>query len=443
MAVNVMDRQRSDAGTAEAEVGARVVTAIDVGTAKVCAIVGRVSAAGRVDVMAHSSVPCDGLRKGNVYDVSATAQAVRVSIGNVRAATGLDIASAYVGITGSHVSFKNQREQLNSLGDSGVITADDLAKEHEPGAAPREAGRKLLHSLTMDYTLDGESGIRNPTGMHSRNVKVDTHVVTAGAPYVNKLTAAIEAAGITVDGLVLEPLASGIAILDSDEKNAGALVVDIGGGTTDVVGFRNGRIQYTGVIPVGGYQFTNDIAYTFNTAYSVAEEVKLEHANTEIPTGRGDRPITLPLLGADGEVDIRPMDVCRLTRERALELIRMVAMKVSESGMAGSSTTTIVLSGGASNLPGLADLMQRRLNMPVRQGMPGGKWTVPDELKHPSYSTGFGILLWGASQTKRPSVNGSSKHVVAPERRGLFSRMASGIKNMSRIGILAGRKGGN
>ena len=442
MAVSVAANRHTDTQR-EVKQELRLVTAIDVGTTKVCAIVGRAGAVGGVEILAHSTVPCEGLRKGNVYDVAVTAKAVRSAADEIEAASGLRLHSAYVGITGAHVTFQNRKEELASVGASGVITADELnAPPSESSAKRKGPSRKTIHALTMAYTLDGEQGIRNPTGMHSRKVEVETHVVTAGASYINKLSAAIEAAGIKVDGLVLEPLASGMAVLTADERQRGAVVVDIGGGTTDLVGFKNGRICYTGVIPVGGYQFTNDIAVTYNTPYSVAEAVKLNHAHTEIPTGRNENQIALPVVGKDEELLVWPMDICRLTRERALELIRLVGIKMSESGMTGSPMMNVVLSGGASNLPGLGDLMQRRLHVRVRQGVPDGRWPIPKELKDPTYATGVGILLWGASQ---PRGNGTTPQPIqgrAEEARrpGILSSLLRGIKRLSPISIFGGNK---
>ena len=440
MAVSATETWVAGTEVPENATGMKLVTVIDVGTTKVCTIVGRVTPSKRMGVLAYSSIPCDGLRKGNVHDVNATANAVKESVQQVEASTGLAIKSAYVGVTGSHVSFENRRSQV-SAGGSGVITASELS-DRPSGDKYREPGRKVIHALTMAYTLDGERGIRNPTGMHSKNIEVDTHVVTAGSAYVKKLTTAIENAGIKVDGLVLEPLASGMAILQPNEKRRGFIVVDIGGGTTDVVGFKDGRICYTGVIPVGGYQFTNDIAVTFNTHYAAAEEVKLAHANTEIPTGKGDR-IPLPVVGKNAGIELRPLDICRLTRERALELIRLVSVKVGESGLAGSATVGIALTGGASNLPGFAELMQRRLNMRVRRGRPDSKWSIPDDLKHPSYATGVGILLWAAAQPEPTPSNMQTNGNVVPVARKNGSGFLSSMWRMflSPMAVVAGRKG--
>jgi cell division protein FtsA len=430
----------ADPRIAKNAVDVKQVTAIDVGTTKVCTIVGQVSPTNNMEVVAYSTVPCDGLRKGNVHDVNATADAVKKSVQQIEASTGLEIKSAYVGITGSHVSFENRRSQV-SAGNLGVITTAELNRQPTENTNG-DPGRTPLHALTMTYTIDGERGIRNPRGMHSNNVSVDTHHVTASSAYVNKLTMSIENAGIKIDGLVLEPLASGIAILQPDEKRRGVIVVDIGGGTTDVVGFKDGRICYTGVIPVGGYQFTNDIAVTFNTHFEAAEEAKLSHGNTEIPTGTGAVRLKLPVIDNEVDIELRPPDICRLTRERALELIQMVGMKIAESGLADRAGVGIALTGGASNLPGLADLMQRKLNIRVRHGRPEEKWSMPAELSHPSYATGVGILLWSAAQPEiSPSIARTHKAMSFLNRKVRSGSLWSMLRMFfNPMAVVSGRK---
>ena len=422
-----------------------LITAIDVGTTKVCTIVGRRLGATGVQVLAHSTVPCDGLRKGNVYDVTITAAAVRDSIEKVELATGLSIKSASVGITGSHVCFENRRDKLEAAGATGVITADDMNRTPKPIASARaEPGRKILHTIRRSYALDGETGIRNPLGMHSRDIEVETHVVTAGSPYVNKLVKAVEDAGVRVEYLVLEPLASGMAVLKPDEQQRGAIVVDIGGGTTDVVGVQKGRICYTGVIPVGGYQFTNDIAATFNTPYPAAEATKLRYGNTEIPINGAHDEISLPAADKDIDVKVRRIDICRLTRERAQELIQLVGIKLEEADMEDPSGVQVVLTGGASNLPGLPELMQRRLDTQVRQGVPDGQWPIPEDLRNPSYATSVGILLWAATEAQAAAKSSRSTNnngTNATHKGGFLSVLFRRITRRGPLAVFIGKRG--
>ena len=416
-----------------------IVAAIDVGTTKVCTIVGRNGDTKGVSILAHSTVPCNGLIKGTVSDVPATEKAIRESIRQVEQASGLKIGSAFVGVTGAHVRFENKREKLGSVSKGGVIVADELIQRGDV----TEPGRRLIHAIRMSYSVDGEAGIRNPMGMHSSHVEADTHLVTATASFIDRLILAVESSGIKVESLVLEPLASGLAVLSPGEKELGSVIVDMGGGTTDVVGFRHGRICYTGVIPVGGYQFTNDIAVAFNTPYGVAEEVKLRHGSADPIPPSEDEEVSLPVKGSDTELKVRRRDIAQLTRERAQELAALIDLKLDGVQLGEPSDVRLVLTGGASNLPGLETLVQRALSMRVRRGIPDVRGTIPEELRDPAYATAVGVLLWALNEyvpTSKES-NSAGGPGVETERKGLLARLASLLGRLMPVGHFATRKG--
>ena len=266
-----------------------LVAAIDVGTTKVCVVLAGRSPSGQVDVIAYSSVPSGGVRRGTVEEVADAERAVRRSIEQVREQSGFRVQSAFVGVTGTHIAFENRRHTLDAVGQDGVIIGSDLAIPEDEGI--EDDGRRRLHALRMSYVVDGKEGIRDPLGMHADKLDAETHFISGETEFIDRLTQAVENAGVTVAGMVLEPLASGLAVLTPHEMEHGALLVDIGGGTTDIVGYKRGRICYTGVIPVGGWQFTNDIAVTFGTTYEAAEAAKLEYATTRDHRAhrRGDR----------------------------------------------------------------------------------------------------------------------------------------------------------
>ena len=379
--------------------GTEMIAVIDVGTTKICTVIGKRRPGGGVDVIGHSIIPCSGLRKGNVTDVNATTVAVRRSLREIRKSTGYSIDSACVGVTGSHVAFRNTRNKLVLDGDRGPITTDDLNQASVPAPeGSSEDGQNLIHAIRMSYSVDGQDGIRNPTGMHSRDLEVETHVVTGGAHFIGKLVEAVEGAGIRVESLVFEPLASALAVLSAQEKEDGAVLVDIGGGTTDVVVFKDGQVRYSGVIPVGGHQFTNDIAMTFNTSLEAAESAKVKFASAEVMPSSLEQDVCFPVNGRDVELKVKQIEVIQLTRERALELARLVMLKVDELEDCGAPLTRLVMTGGASSLSGLTGMMQRKLSMEVRQGMPGMHGGIPGELKDPSYSTALGMLLWASNE---------------------------------------------
>ena len=421
-----------------------LITAIDVGTTKVCTIVGRQISAKHIEVLAHNTVPCDGLRKGNVWDVAVTEEGVRASIAEAEQAIGEPIESAFVGVTGSHVGFENRKDKLDSVGKIGVITADDLLNLPETlDSSFASPGRKVIHAIRTSYSLDGEDGIRHPMGMHSDEVEAETHLVTGGATFIGKLVQAVENAGLSVESLVLEPLASGLAVLTAGEKERGAMLVDIGGGTSDLVGFKHGRISYSAVVPVGGYQFTNDIALTFNAPYEAAENAKLVYASAEVHPVEAGQDISLPVIGRDVELKLKRQEICQLTRERAQELARLIKLQVDEAELGDPSDVRLVLTGGASNLPGLAPLMQRTVGIPVRLGSPNGAGWVPDELKQPLYATGVGILLWAATEyvPEPHRVNGATNGATQAGSKGFMADLLGRLSRMMAITPFAAKKG--
>ena len=423
----------------------KIYTAIDVGTTKVCTIVGRKKGADGFEILAHSVVPCEGLRKGNVIDVTATAKAIRHSITAVNSAAGVNAQTAYVGITGAHVSFENRWDKLGWVGNRGVITADDLTLvPPRVASAASETGRHVLHAIPMTYAMDGERTIRNPLGMHAQGLEVESHVVTGTSSYVDKLVKAVESAGVQVESLVLEPLASGEAVLTTEERERGVALVDVGGGTTDVVVFKGGTINYTAVIPVGGWQFTNDICQTYSTPYPAAEEAKLKYGHTEPFTGHVTEELSLPLEGRSVHLKVPHREFCQLIRERAQELLRLIKLKLQEAKVEDISKMSLVITGGTANLPGLLDLTHTKLTNHVRIGVPNGNTSIPDELKAPAYATGVGILLWAmdqrepvtATEAPRSNGNGSGNGNGNGGRASLASRFITLVRNRLSVNLI-------
>ena len=409
----------------------RILAAVDVGTSKVCTIIAMSEGRGAIRVLAHSVVPSDGLKKGNVADVAAAEKAVGASLREAQRRAGIKVESTFVGVTGAHVSFENRRDSMDWAGSHGVVTADDLARvTTDLASSPVESGRQVLHAIPTSYTLDGQQGIRHPLGMHTNQVEVARHVVTGAMSFIEKLTAAVENAGGRVSALVLEPLASSEAVLTPRERQQGAAVVDIGGGTTDLVVFKDSAICYTGVIPIGGYQFTNDICHIYNTAYTDAEKVKIRYAHTDPHVAGASEKVSIPALDHSTELRVSRRDICQLTRERASELARLIRLKLLEAGMAENPNFRLVLTGGTSNLPGLEGLVRRTVTNRVRIGVPDGRGGIPEELRTPAFATSVGILYWAMNQDPLPESQRSTGAVpsVNGHHRGLVSRILYRLK---------------
>ncbi len=384
-----------------------VIVAVDVGTTKVCSIVARREGTRHFRVVSYSVVPSRGLEKGIVTDISEAQSAIRSSIAEAARQAAATVTKAYVGITGAHVNFENRNDSIDWAAAKGVITRADLDKVPQKVASNSvRPGREVIHALPRNYTLDGQSGIVDPLGMHTDHMEVDSHVVSAESSIVRRLAQAVGRSGVSLEALVLEPLASAEAVLSEDEKFEGSVLVDIGGGTSDIIIFDRGVVEYTSVLPVGGYQFTNDICVAFNTTYDAAEAAKLEYGTTE-PTSYGALDdVTLPSTRHRPDRSVSLRDLALLMRERATELVRLIRIKMTESGITNTTKTSLVLTGGSSILPGFDGIARRYITPNVRIAGASVTSDLPEELRGPEYSTSVGLVIWALNNEDGPSDSG-------------------------------------
>ena len=380
-----------------------VLVAVDVGTTKVCTIVARRVDDDRFSVVSFSVVPSQGLARGVVTDVPEATAAVQTSIEDAARQAAMTVRSAYVGVTGSHVSFDNRSDLIDWAASRGVITRDDLervpAAVAQAGARP---GRQIIHALPRNYILDGQSGIRDPIGMHTTRLEVESHLVSADVALVRNLTGAIERSGLDVQALVLDPVASAEAVLTERERRQGVVLVDIGGGTSDVIVFDRGVVELTAILPVGGFQFTNDICVAYGTNYASAEAAKLEYGHTDTTIFKAADEVVLPVPGRVRQRSVALRELAQLMRERAAELSRMIRLKILDAGIQDPRSASVVLTGGSSRLPGIDDLFRRHLTPNVRVGGADPRLDVPEALHGPEFATSVGLLRWAL---KQPSVS--------------------------------------
>ena len=372
-----------------------LLTAIDVGTTKVCTIVSRIEHGKGLEILGVGVAPSQGLRKGTVIDIEATEKAVRASVELAEAEAGLKVLSAYVGVTGSHIDSMNQWTSVEVSNHGSVIMSQDLAKA-KASAYPSETldNRQIVHVIPRSYSLDGVRGIRNPIGMHTQSLQLQTHMVTGAASLMANLVQAVQNAGVKVRGMILEPLASGEAVLTPEERETGVVMVDIGGGTSDIAVFKEGTILYTAVIPVGGYQFSNDISMAFDTPYLDAEEAKVKYGHTAPEMVDIREEVELPVSDGENRIKVPRRELCQLIKERTEELLQLVKVKLEQAEMGYISDTKLVFTGGSANLPGLEDMARKILTTRARIGVPSGIRGMPEKLVNPSYSTSVGMLRW-------------------------------------------------
>lgn len=380
------------------------MAAVDVGASKVCAIIARREGARGVSVLSRGVVPSEGLDRGNVIDPSQAGEV----IGKALAAAGGGssapaVGSAYVGVTGSHVVFENRADRVDWAAAQGVITRSDLDKMPETiSEAAARPGQKVIHALPINYVLDGQSGIRDPLGMHAKRLEVESHVISAKTRYVENLERAVGEAGLAVQSLVLEPIASANAVLTESEKYNGAVLIDIGGGTSDIIVVRRGMAEFISVLPIGGFQFTNDICVAFRTPYPAAEEAKLKYGTTDPVTYSALDEIQLPQKGRLSSRTVTLRDLSQLMRERAAELVRLIRLRIIEAGIEDPGAVSIVLTGGSSRLPGLDEMARRIIGPNVRVGGANPPFPIPDELRGPEFATGVGLVAWALDHPSVP-----------------------------------------
>jgi len=396
------------------------LAAIDVGTTKVCTIIADVADEGMVRVVGVGITPSRGLHKGLVVNINDAKESIRESVRKAEQACNYKVESAYVGVTGRHVSSLNNRGVVAITRNDRLVRSDDLRRVLASAQSVKVASdRKLLHVIPRNYAVDGQPGVRNPVGMHGFRLDVETHIITASITSIQNLIKCIRSIGIDIEDLVLEPLASSEAVLTEDEKEVGVILADIGGGTTDIAVFKDGSIWHTAILPVAGYQLTRDVAIGLGLPFEVAEEMKRKYSNVmPVYETKMETPST---MAEDGH-GVSYQDLCDIIRARVEEILRLILLEMPRTEYETLVPAGLVLTGGSSNLPGLETLGHEILRLPVRVGVPTNIGGITDVLRDPAYATGVGLLLWAAKREGRQSW----------KSHGFLHRFISKIRNLFR-----------
>ena len=374
------------------------IAAIDIGTTKVCTIMADIDDSGLPRILGVGTVPSRGLQKGLVVNFSEAKQSIRESVRKAEQIAGYRLESAYVGVTGRHISSVNNRGVIAITRNDRMVHPKDLKRVLEVARSVKIPGdRELLHIIPRTYAVDGQEGVKNPVGMHGFRLDVETHIITAAVTSAQNLTKCIRGIGVEIEDLVLEPLASAEAILTGEEKQDGVLLADIGGGTTDIAVFKDNSIYHTSVLPVAGYQITHDISVGLDISFDLAEAMKKKYGNVmpidEESKGELDRTVT-----EDGHT-ISYRNLSEIVRIRVEELLRLIVIELPRSDYAKLIPSGLVLTGGSANLPGIAELGREVTRLPVRVGVPISLYGVSDTLCDPAYATSVGLLLWRGKKT--------------------------------------------
>ncbi len=402
-----------------------VLVGIDVGTSKVCALIGEVARDGRLTIMGHGTVPASGLKKGVVVNIDQTVRSIADAVERAERLSGWKIDRAFVGVGGNHVESLNSTGQVAVTAHHREVTREDISRAIEVARAVSiPNNRDVLHVERRGFTVDGQEGVKDPLGMSALRLEVEAHIVSASATAVQNLTKCVQLAGVKIDELVADALASSEAVLTETEKELGVAVADIGAGTIDLALFADGSPFHTSVLPVGGNNVTNDVAIGVKTTLQVAEELKVRHGTCDL-RGLEDEEIAVSVMGEDAGRTVSREELCQIIEARMRETFELLRGEMSRSGH-GMLPAGIILTGGAAQLSGTAELGREVLQMPVRVGAPTGIAGLIDTIQDPSYSTAVGLLRWGAIQV---AMGEPLRYESAPGGGG-FGRLRDAIRNI-------------
>ena len=371
-----------------------VLVAIDVGTTKVCVLIGEVAARGGVDVIGIGQAPSDGLRKGVVIDIDRTVQSVANAVDAAERLSGLKVRSAFVGISGSHINSQNSRGMVAVRHD--VDRGDTVRAIEAARAVSIPNTREILHVIPRGYVVDGQEGVRDPIGMAAVRLEVETHIVTASSTSVQNLTKCIQRAGVEIDELVLGPLATAEATLGDEDRELGVVLADIGGDTTDIAIFQDGSISHCASIPIGGRYVTADLGIVLRVTPDVAENVKFRYGSAIPLEVDPDEVLQVTSIGEDTSHGVTRRHIAEIVESRVAEIFRFVGAEIEAAGATNRLQAGLVLTGGGSSLTGVAKSARDYLGMSARVVGPSGLGGLTDQIATPPYSAASGLLLWGA-----------------------------------------------
>jgi cell division protein FtsA len=402
-----------------------VLVAIDVGTSKSCALIGEVGRDGRLTIMGHGTVPSTGLKKGGVVNIDQTVRSISDAVERAERLSGWKIDRAFVGVGGGSVESLNSRGQVAVTAHHREVSREDITRAIEVARAVSiPNNRDVLHVERRGFTVDDQEGVKDPTGMSALRLEVETHIVTASAMAIQNLSKCVQLAGVKIDELVVNALASAEAVATETEKEHGVAVADIGAGTIDLALFTEGSPFHTAVLGVGGNNVTNDIAFVVQTSLEDAEELKIRHGTCDLRY-IDDADISVSVLGEDAGRTVSRLELCGIIEARMRETFELLREEMDRSGH-GMLPAGVILTGGGAQLAGIANLGREVLGMNVRVAGPTGIAGLIDTISDPSYSTAVGLLRWGASTIE---AGDAARYESAPGG-GVFGRLRDAVRSV-------------
>ena len=394
-----------------------LLVGLDIGTSKVVALVAELSPEGQFNVLGLGQTSSKGLKKGVVVNIEATVQSIQKALEEAELMSDRRIIQVFTGIAGNHIVSFNSSGMV-AIRDKEVGAGDVERVLETAKAINIPTDQQILHILIQEFIIDGQEDVREPIGMSGLRLEVKVHIVTGAVSAAQNIVKCVRRCGLEVNDLILQPLASSLAVLTEDEKELGVVLIDIGGGTTDIAIYSQGSIRHTAVIPIAGDQITNDIAMALRTPTIEAEDLKIHHGVARQELADATAMIDVPGVG---DREPRPMSkqaLAAVIEPRVEELFTLVRNIVRESGYEDMVSSGIVLTGGTAMMPGMEELAEHVFLKPARIGSPEYRGHLHEVLRSPRYSTGLGLLMEGQAQLMR-----GRRSLHSGSFQGVVSRM--------------------
>jgi cell division protein FtsA len=375
---------------------------LDVGTTKICCVIAEPLSDGGLHVIGLGTAPSRGLRKGVVVNIDSTVEAIKDAVTQAEEMAGVEVARVYVGVAGGHIRGVNSRGVVAISGKHREVDETDVQRAVDAARAinlPQD--REIIHVLPQTFVVDDQDCVREPVGMTGVRLEVEVHIVSGASASVQNVMRSVNRAGLAVQDLVLQPLASAEAVLFEDERELGVVIIDIGGGTTDVALVREGAVWYSAILPLGGDHITNDVAIGLRTPVADAEALKRRHGAALSAQVSDDDILDVPSVGGRKPRQLSRQVLAGIIQPRLEEIFGLVAKGLARAGFQDAATAGFVVTGGTSILEALPELAERVLGQAVRRGAPAVVDGLVDAATSPIYATGAGLALYGAR--RRPT----------------------------------------
>jgi cell division protein FtsA len=392
-----------------------LIIGLDIGTSKIVAIVAEMKSEGGFEVIGMGNSPSRGLKKGVVVNIESTVNTIQRALEEAELMADCKIRDVWTGIAGSHIRSFNSHGMV-AIKDREVAQSDVDRVVETAKAIPIPTDQQILHVLNQEFVIDGQEDVREPLGMSGVRLEVKVHIVTGAVSAAQNIMKCVRRCGLEVNDLILQPLASAMAVLSEDEKDLGVCLVDIGGGTSDIAVFTQGAIRHTAVIPIAGDQITNDIAMALRTPTKEAEEIKRRYGCALRELADPQEMVEVPGVGERGPKKMSRQTLAEVIEPRVEELYSLVQAELRRSGFEELLSSGIVITGGSASMQGMVELGEEVFHMPVRIGLPSYAAGLAEVIRNPRYSTGVGLLMAGLSQHQRNQIEkmqgGSLKQIV-------------------------------